>query len=436
MESEFEKIGCLIRSERNKQGLTLDNLADNNISKATISNIERGFSNVSKELVNYLADKLGINLEYVSELFIKEKNELINTEITLMNIDCLRESNLIQEALLELEELDISNSHPQASYYNYIAGKCHLKNGNWVKAEKHLQNCIRLDDQSNNIAAASYAELGLVYYNQNVLDKALQVTNYGLTNFIDNNTRTYVKYVLIRNKAFYLTQLGCIGEAFETVYEQWKNINNIDHAETKVSFYWLRADLSRRLGMEEQAINYCIQGLEIARANKLFYSIFDFWSLLGAVYLSTKEWDQAEVYLNKAMSLKDKISKEDEDKIITAYARLGNLYLAKGQLNMAEEFIEKSVKMAENSNNTTRLTFSLLTLSDYLISQQKFSNAISILDRVRNISISHGLKQIEHQSLLKLAECYEQENNEKEFQKTMKQLFKVQRGNILEEVCI
>lgn len=51
------EIGEVIRKKRKEQGLRLEDLADNNISPATISNIERGINHVNVHKIMYLLKK-------------------------------------------------------------------------------------------------------------------------------------------------------------------------------------------------------------------------------------------------------------------------------------------------------------------------------------------------------------------------------------------
>ncbi|MFD1425457.1 helix-turn-helix domain-containing protein [Kroppenstedtia sanguinis] len=71
--TDIHELGEVIRQERKRQGLRLEDLADENISPATISNIERGASHVRYEKAQYLLDKLGLKLENISALVVARK---------------------------------------------------------------------------------------------------------------------------------------------------------------------------------------------------------------------------------------------------------------------------------------------------------------------------------------------------------------------------
>ncbi|MFS8513554.1 MAG: helix-turn-helix domain-containing protein [Planifilum fulgidum] len=54
-----KELGAVIRAHREKRGLSIENLADENISAITISNIERGLPSVGADKTEYLMKKLG-----------------------------------------------------------------------------------------------------------------------------------------------------------------------------------------------------------------------------------------------------------------------------------------------------------------------------------------------------------------------------------------
>ena len=57
---ELHEIGEIIRRVRKKRGFQLEDLADEKISPATISNIERGVPHVSYQRAMYLLEKLNL----------------------------------------------------------------------------------------------------------------------------------------------------------------------------------------------------------------------------------------------------------------------------------------------------------------------------------------------------------------------------------------
>ena len=64
---EILSLGEKIKKLRKDQNMTLKELAGDRITAAQISHIERDKSHTSYELLEYLADKLGVSVDYLLE---------------------------------------------------------------------------------------------------------------------------------------------------------------------------------------------------------------------------------------------------------------------------------------------------------------------------------------------------------------------------------
>ncbi|QKI81425.1 helix-turn-helix domain-containing protein [Kroppenstedtia eburnea] len=98
-----QEMGEIIRKVRKEKGLRLQELADNNISPATISNIERGRSGVKFDKIEYLFEKLDIHMDKLTELLHKDKSETQELENKLFVIETKRDIGMEEEALEEVE---------------------------------------------------------------------------------------------------------------------------------------------------------------------------------------------------------------------------------------------------------------------------------------------------------------------------------------------
>ncbi|OYD08084.1 hypothetical protein [Paludifilum halophilum] len=58
------------------------------------------------------------------------------------------------------------------------------------------------------------------------------------------------------------------------------------------------------------AIQLAFEGLEIAENNTHYKYIFDFWTLLGAIYTATSSLEEAEDCFDTALSMKHKLESE------------------------------------------------------------------------------------------------------------------------------
>ncbi|EGK11910.1 hypothetical protein HMPREF9374_1773 [Desmospora sp. 8437] len=421
---EVHDLGEIIRKVRKERGLRLEDLADENISPATISNVERGVPHVGHEKALYLINKLGIELSQVPELLHGQQLELKQLQKSLFQMECLCDSGDPRQTLKKLDKLELENSHPYADYYYYIKGKSHSRLKNWSKAERALFNAVRLGSQTDtNIEASAFAELSLVSYYQNDLETALKYANSGIDAFTDNGNRPHSIHVLKRNKAIYLERLGRLGEALGVVHEVWDSLEKMEQVETKLTFYWLRAELSRRTGVYNEAIKYAEEGLELARFNYQHSSMLDFWIVLAGVYMELEEWEQAESCFDMALSLKEKVIGE-EDKFITAYAHLGILYMKHNRKEEAHKMLSEAILLGQKLNDLPRLTYALQIMGDFYRKQNKTQNAISYYQQGLELAQKHQLKKREYEALLHLAQCFENVD-EQEFTRLTQNMYKV-----------
>jgi transcriptional regulator with XRE-family HTH domain len=82
-------IGEVIRRVRKEKGMKLEDLADDNISTATVSNIERGVPHVSTDKTMYLLKKLNIPLESIPQMLMGIQDEVKNIEFKFTGVESL-----------------------------------------------------------------------------------------------------------------------------------------------------------------------------------------------------------------------------------------------------------------------------------------------------------------------------------------------------------
>src|SRR5699024_6500031 len=161
---ELPKMGEIIRRVRKIKGLRLEDLADEQISPATISNIERGVPHVKQDKLYYLMEKLGISMEQIPELIKGEEEKLQELKTKLISYESLSSMGKHELCLQKLKELEaeIDDSHPYAPDYYYIQGKCYRHLKKWRQAENAYYQAIRVSQHTpTDTEAAAFNELSL-----------------------------------------------------------------------------------------------------------------------------------------------------------------------------------------------------------------------------------------------------------------------------------
>src|SRR5690606_6580641 len=169
MQAQLEpnEMGEIIRKVRKQKGYRLEDLADGNVSPATISNIERGVPPINQTEALYLLDKLGIPTEQIPHLLLDEQQQLVKLERTLLVLESKLEVGKAREVLHRLESLKIDDSHRLAPLLYYLRGKSWIGVNRLDQAERCFNMAIRLSAQqgsTSNLELASFGELGLLYY--------------------------------------------------------------------------------------------------------------------------------------------------------------------------------------------------------------------------------------------------------------------------------
>ncbi|MDR6226700.1 helix-turn-helix domain-containing protein [Desmospora profundinema] len=410
----MSEVGEIIRKTRKERGLRLEDLADEHISPATISNIERGVPHVSNERAIYLLQKLNIRMDHLPGLLAEEQEELERLKNRLFYIECLGGAGNPEKALKLLNELGVDDHHVYGATVYYLRGKCHAYMNQWDKAERHLRKAIHLSSSNPlhrelNTEAATYLELGFCNYRTNNLNIALDHTRKALAVFNPHGARKYLEFILHMNIAIYLERLGRVSESLQVVLSIWERKNEIVSNSVLLTFYWLRAELARKSHLFEEAIRYSYEGLEIARLNKNHSLMFDLWSVLGSVYLTKKELAWARDCFMAALDLVDKIT--PPAKTTTVYSRLGVLYLSQNDLDQAEQMLQKAIQISEQANDAPRLIRSLIIMGDLYRNKGDDKKAQSFYERVLSLAKQHGYRKMEYMTLLRLPDFWKQENH-------------------------
>ncbi|SMO77211.1 transcriptional regulator [Melghirimyces algeriensis] len=424
----INEMGEMIRKIRKEKGLRLEDLADEHISTATISNIERGIPYVHQERAFYLLKKLEIDMERLPELVMGEQQKTDDLRRYFAMVETIRQTGDIDEALRRLNQLSMADSHPMTPTLYYLKGRCFFSDNDWDQAKQSLYRAIQLAGQHSpqtvcNIASASYVELGCISYYENNLNEALKYTDQGLNTFVPDGERPHLWFIIHRNKAVYLERLGRIGESLAIIEQMWTKLSDIDDMESLLTCYWLRSELLRKHKVYDLATQYAMEGLDLAQRNKQYDYMFDLWTVLGSVFMSKREIDRAQSCFDTALKLKEKLT--DRTSITTIYLRLGSLYLSQQQFLKASEVLQRATQSAQDCNDIPRLCTAFMLNGDQYRLQDRFDEAIPFYQKTLALAGKHGYRKREYWASYRLAQCYDG-RDEQAFQKSLQTMYYTQ----------
>ncbi|SHF16727.1 Tetratricopeptide repeat-containing protein [Seinonella peptonophila] len=422
----LHEMGEIIRKVRKDRGLRLEDLADENISPATVSNIERGVAHVSPEKIAYLLNKLNLPQHRLPEMLIEEKNDLQKIKFKFLLISSLHAIGLSDDALDELENLNLEDTHPYIAQAYYYKGQCFYQREKWKQAERAFYNALRASQQhpykESNMEAASYLMLSLVSSQQNQFEQALEYINLGIETFLEDGENKFVKFSLYCNKVHLLKKAKRITEGMQIIQSIWSSIPLIQDLEIALSFYTLRAEFSHRSGMNDEAIYYATEGIRIAKRNNHHQALLELWTTLGVIYIGLKETDLAHTCFEMAHKLEHKLT--NDGRIIVPYLHQGILYMKQDRLERAHQTFHTGLNYAEKLGNIEQTANILYQLGQCSLLMQRVEDAIGYFRRGVEFVKKLENHDLEYQYWHGLAQCWDG-RDEETFQQCMRHVFRL-----------
>jgi tetratricopeptide (TPR) repeat protein len=307
--------------------------------------IERRNAPIEDEKLNHLLQKLGLNLDDLSDFYLQEEQideeaESEELQLRLISIESIIDLSSPEEGLEELRGLGISHAHPLSVWVPYLRGKIYYYKKNWKKAHKYFFDCIHsIQNQYpemavTNLRAICYHELSLIEYILNNLQQALKYSQEALKVLLPDGEKSYIRDFILISKAIYLQKLNRFEEAQHVLEEltQKRGVNDPAHessffSESKeviLNLYEVQATILRQGRMHTQAIRHALKGIDLARIDRMYDRAFELWTTLGSIYNDQNKLKLAEICFLTALKFKKLIKKEKM--LAYVYTQLGFLY--------------------------------------------------------------------------------------------------------------
>lgn len=427
---EMSEIGKFIRKTRKERGLRLEDLSDDHISTATISNIERGIPHVNKDKILYLMSKLGLELDEIPQMLEKESESLESVHLKFTAIETMIEIGSYQEAIQSLSNISEESLSLHQATVHLIKGRCFLAGRDWRKGERELSEAIRLsfqDPYSNqmNLEAVSYLYLSKSRAEQKDWTQALQYVERGIDVYQKAQDTKQVIYYLLVNQVVYLDHLGRTDEALRKLEELWKEIPLIQNKDLVIQMYRLRVELYQRIHLFHDAIRYAKEGIQLATKSHYHDELFRLWLSLGKVYLDLAEYDDAETCLHFVMSMSGLIS--DSKEWLKAKSLLGQLYFYQEKWDKARETLQSVIDQADKSQDHEIGAEALFVMGMLLKQREHCLDAVQVFKRLTEVAGKSRAYVLVHKGYNELAACYEQMGKMEDFQSAIEQMYQVQQ---------
>ncbi|MBH8598446.1 MULTISPECIES: helix-turn-helix domain-containing protein [unclassified Thermoactinomyces] len=435
---EMSEIGKFIRKVRKERGLRLEDLADEHISTATISNIERGVPHVNKDKVLYLMSKLGLDLSEIPEMIEKDSESLESMQVKFTAIETMIGLGNPGRAQVLLSNISEETFSRHQATIHYLKGRIYAAKKDWRKAERELSEAIRLAYQDpyspkSNLEAVSYCGLAQCRATHKDYEQALKYVERGLEACREQNeSPEQIQFQLSLNRVIYLEKLGRIDEALKNLDELWQYQSEIQNKEMVIQMYSLKAGLLRRMKMYHDAIRYAREGAMMAMSSKDYDEMFRLWNILGTSYKEISQLEDAESCFLFLLELSDHVSNKDE--VVRVHCSLGHIYMLQGKFNEAREVLEKALGWTEKSHDPFEKSTALLMLGQLMKKMKHYTDAVEYFKRAVQVAVKYKFKKRIYLIYYELADCCEEMGDLEGFKDATEKMYRAKKEMEKEEL--
>ncbi|MXQ54450.1 helix-turn-helix domain-containing protein [Shimazuella alba] len=430
VQNDLLLLAYLARKIRLDQGLTLENLKDENISVGTISNIENMEGNPSESKVYYLFEMLGYDREGVEEL---KRRESLEMEILRRKLECvesmLDDKDLAQTKVL-LNRYMPSEYHALYPYANYLKGLQAFAYNDIERAKKLWDKTIELCKKQiltakQHLIAKCHNELSTCCYRKNNLQEAIYHVEKGLKQF-KAEEQNEIKYALICNHIFYLYRSGFIKESYLLLKRIWSSIHQIQRMRVKLLLHKLHCILLMKNNELDEAERCCADSIEITQCNLSQKSLLlDFLNILGSIYLKQGMYEQALEYFYLALDMdaEQKSPRRHAD----TYTYLTSLYTMQNKWAKAQDCMKNALSVGRKIKDDFRLV-KILIISGVCIKKQKqYDKAIIYFKEAVQLCDKHDYFKQKCTAVYELIGCFDKMDHRKEFSQWAEEFYFLQR---------
>lgn len=281
----MSELGSRIKKIRKEKNLTLQQLAGNRISKGMLSLIENGKAQPSMESLHYIAEQLGVEVStLINERSIEDYRAIL-AEIEAVNKEIhWTEQNNEEEILRILARTEPLQTKVTFDTYEEIRLK-----------EIHL---LMNYYQSKELDDTSFHEVMDGYERIHVYNRLLRCYHFlGEIAFAQQD---------------YHQALQIMKEAEKRVKPHWYLVNQL----SQLDLYYVSTVLYAAVDDQKNTEYYLQRALEIAKNEKIFYRLDDFYRLLLIQAISKHDKEKSMHYLHKLKLL----AEFSEDAMMHTYA--------------------------------------------------------------------------------------------------------------------
>ena len=366
---EILSLGQKLKKLRKENGLTLKELAENRITAAQISHIERDKSYPSQDLLEYFSVKLGTTVDFLIESKDMQAKKiavsiLLKGEFLIKTGKYSEAKKEISRVLLLCNEYELSEETSRANYLYAII----------YKEEKHYKKAIQMCEKSLvgylqlfnwEGAARSYFELGTIY----TLD------------------------------GYYVPASNMLHQAYDIIKKiKLSDINFENDVLTALSYAYIKSDDSA------MALKYAQKAESLSSRMKDLKSKAGHFYVLANSYMQNSDYDMAKKYFNLALDTYNMQALNEEK--AKAFERLSEVYKRLSDFDSALSSIQKAYQLKEHDEDE-QLVNILFCYSGILSLKNEHEKSIELLNHAGIIAEKLGNKKLQSRAVKKHADILE-----------------------------
>lgn len=410
-------LGEKIKKLRKEQNMTLKELAGDRITAAQISHIERDKSHTSYELLEYLADKLGVSVDYLLETKEMQSkkitdNLILKSEIYIKCDDLEKAEEQINEIIEICKEYKLTENYGKC---NNLLAEINCKREDYSFAvyyyEKALYYFIKNEDKDE--IYNSYVNIGNIY----MLDKFYKGA---LTHFM------FAKEILdesnIEDADIYKELYSKISECYMKLNQPQKaldfmekidRMDNEDCIKEEVGILVLKAKNLLSVGKYAESKECFNKALEIIEKEENKSRLAKVYLTMSEIYSEVGDIDKHLEYSQKVYDL----TKRDENQyMMESLFNMIESYVTRGQYDMAQKYCKLALVSSIKNKDKYYEYKSLKFYADMYKNKNEVENSIDYLNKC--IEIANGLKdeKILAGLYIELGKLYSSISKEKELE--------------------
>ena len=425
-------LGEKIKKLRKEQNMTLKELAGDRITAAQISHIERDKSHTSQELLEYLADKLGVSVDYLLET--KEMQSKKITDNLILKSEIYIKCDELEEAEEQINEIiKVCKNYKLTENYgkcNNLLAEIYCKRGDYSSAvyyyEKALYYCIKKEDKEDIYNC--YVSIGDIYG----LDK---FHKGALTHYM------FAKEVLeesnIEDGDIYKELYSKISKSYMNLKQPQKalefmekidRIDNEDNVKEEVNILVMKAKGLLSVGKYVESKECFNKALEIIKKEENKNRLAQVYLTMSNIYSEIGDVDKHLEYSQKVYD----ITKRDENKyMMESLFNMIESYVQKGEYEMAKKYCKLALVSSIKNKDKYYEYKSLKFYSDMYKNQDEVETAIDYLNKCITIANNLQDSKILANLYIELGKLYSNISKDKELEYYQKGVLMYKDLNII-----